>query len=170
MKKDRHSEFGCLMAVVDPEYHPLIIKIGKTAIPPEILYIDPDDPSYGYDSEPHVTIKYGFTSDLSRKDLAKMLRDIKPFDITVKKLGQFNNEKFDVIKFDIEKGDILSKLRKRADKFKNQDAHPDYHPHMTLAYVKPGTFPNIKDGLDIKLPITKFKYSGRDGKQMYINL
>ena len=88
------NEYGCLMAMVKPTYGPHIVRINKTAIPSGILYIDDNDPTYGYGEEPHVT----------------------------------------------------------------------------LAYVKKDKFPDISKVLDINVPITRFKYSGRDGKSLYINL
>lgn len=168
--ENRHSEYGCLMAMVEPTRGPHIIKFGRTVIPQQILYTDPNDPSYGYDDEPHCTVKYGFTPDLTRPQLASVLQGIKPFFITLKGLTQFQNEMYDVVKFDVEKNDILTELRNRCDCHKNEDKYPDYKPHMTVAYVKKGMFPHIKEGMNLKVPITRFKYSGQDGKKLYINL
>lgn len=168
--ENRHNDYGCLMAMVEPTYGPHVVRLGRTAIPPQILYTDPNDPSYGYDNEPHVTLKYGFAPDLTRKDLATILQGIKPFAVKLKGLTQFNNEMYDVVKFDVEKDDLLTELRKRCDVYKNEDKYPDYKPHMTLAYVQKGKFPFLKENLNISLPITRFKYSGQDGKKLYINL
>lgn len=164
------NEYGCLMAMVNPTYGPHIVRMNKTAIPSGILYIDPEDPSYGYDDEPHVTIKYGFSPDLTRGDLAKILRDVAPFNIKLTGIGQFQNEKYDVVKFNVDANENLLRLRERCDCYKNEDKFPDYKPHMTLAYVQKGKFPEIKKQLNIELPITRFKYSGQDGKKLYINL
>ena len=57
------------MARVSPDYESHIVKLGKTAIPPEILYTDSEDPTYGYSEEPHVTLKYGFIPDLQKRDV-----------------------------------------------------------------------------------------------------
>jgi 2'-5' RNA ligase len=85
-------------------------------------------------------------------------------------LTQFQNEKYDVVKFDVEKNEILSEIRRRCDCYKNEDKYPDYKPHMTLAYVQKGRFPHIKEGLNLSVPVTRFKYSGQNGKKLYINL
>ena len=34
--ENRHTEYGCLMAIVEPTRGPHIIKFGKTVIPPQI--------------------------------------------------------------------------------------------------------------------------------------
>ncbi len=164
------NEYGCLMAMVNPTYGPHIIRMNKTAIPSGILYIDPEDPTYGYDEEPHVTIKYGFSPDLTRMDLANVLRNVRPFKIKLTGIGQFQNEKYDVVKFNVDRSDDLTRLREMCDGYKNEDKYPDYKPHMTLAYVKKGTFPQVDRKLNIELPITRFKYSGMNGKNLYINL
>lgn len=164
------NNYGCLMAMVDSTYGPHVVKIGKTVVPSEILYTDPNDPSYGYDEEPHVTVKYGFTPDLTRRNVADILKDVRPFDINLKALNLFESEQYDVVKYEVEKNEILSKLRGRADLFANEDRFPEYNPHMTIAYVKPGSFKERGSNMNIRLPITRFKYSGMDGNNLYINL
>ena len=75
-----------------------------------------------------------------------------------------------MVKFNVDRNDDLVRLRERCDGYKNEDKYPDYKPHMTLAYVKKGTFPQVDRKLNIELPITRFKYSGMNGKNLYINL
>lgn len=169
LTENRHNECGCLMAMVDPTYGPHVIRLGRTAIPPHILYTDPNDPTYGYDNEPHVTLKYGFLPDLNRMDVGRILKGTQPFRVTLKKLNQFQNEKYDVIKFEVDKNPMLMELRRRCDEYPNKDSYPNYNPHMTLAYVKKGTFPHIRENLNISLPITRFKYSGVN-ERYFINL
>lgn len=157
------------MAYVDPTYGLQVLKVGRRAIPSSILYTDPEDPTYGYDNEPHVTLKYGFEPDLDRNTIAEILKGTKPFNVVLTSLNQFQNEKYDVVKFEVQKCPILTELRRRCDGYPNTDSYPDYKPHMTLAYVKKGTFPHIRENLNIALPITRFKYSGPNGKY-FINL
>ena len=169
LTENRHVECGCLMAQVSPTYGPHVIRLGRTAIPPQILYTDPNDPTYGYDDEPHVTLKYGFEPDLGKMDVARILKGIKPFNVKLNALNLFENDKYDVVKFEVEKCPTLTELRRRCDGYPNKDSYPDYKPHMTLAYVKKGLFPHKRDNLNIMLPITRFKYSGPNGKY-FINL
>lgn len=169
INENRHLEKGCLMAYVDPTYGPRIAATGQRIIAPQSVYTDPDDPTYGYDTEPHVTLKYGFEPDLTKSAVASIINDVKPFILRIRALNQFLNEKYDVVKFEIEQHPILTKLRSRCDMYPNTDSYPDYNPHMTLAYVKKGTFPHSRDGLNIAVPITRFKYSGPNGKY-FINL
>lgn len=163
------NEYGCLMAMVSPTVGPHIVKFGRTAIPQSIIYNKPDDTSYGYEDEPHITLKYGYAPDLTNSDLATILQGIKPFNVILHALSQFNNDEFDVIKFDAE-SPVLRELRARADKFPNQDKFPDYKPHLTLGYIKPKSFAHTKQNLKFTVPIHGFKYSGANGQKLIINL
>jgi len=170
LTENRHVEKGCLMAYVDPTYGPRIATTGQRIIPPQSLYTDPEDPTYGYDTEPHVTVKYGFEPDIDRMDVARILKGVAPFLVKLRALNQFNtNPNYDVVKFEVEKHPVLMELRRRCDGYPNTDSYPDYKPHMTLAYVKKGAFPHIREGLNIAVPITRFKYSGPNGKY-FVNL
>jgi hypothetical protein len=169
LNENRHVEKGCLMAYVDPTYGPRISATGQRIVPPQNLYTDPEDPTFGYENEPHVTVKYGFEPDIDKLDVARILKGVAPFMVKLKALNLFENDKFDVVKFEVDHHPILAELRKRCDAYPNSDKYPDYKPHMTLAYVKKGTFPHIREGLNIAVPITRFKYNGPNGKY-FVNL
>jgi len=163
------KSYGCLMAMVDPEYAPAILKFQKSIIKPSMLYTVPDDDSYGYDDEPHCTLKYGFDPDLNKKDIASILKGVEPFNIILKSITTFDNPEFSVVKFDVE-SPVLEELRKKADSFPNEDSYPEYHPHMTISYVIPNMFVNKKLDINISVPITRFKYSGAKTQNLYINI
>ena len=162
-----NRSYGCLMMNIENNSPNKLIEFSKKMIPDSILYIDPNDPSFGREKKMHVTCKYGFAPDLTKKDIASILQGIsKPFNIKLISLSLFdNNEDYDVVKFDVEQSDILKKLRKRCDKFPNEDKYDEYHAHVTLGYVKKGTFPHKKENLNIILPITSFTYSPSGNKK-----
>ena len=171
LKENRINEYGCLMALPPIEYCYKMIDFAKNIIPVNNLYIDKNDSSYGYtDNDFHCTIKYGFSPDLLKVDMARILNGMKPFNIKLKSLNLFENEKYDVVKFEVEPNEILTELRKRCDSYKNEDKYPTYNAHATLAYVQKGKFPHIKEGLNLSVPVTRFKYSSQNGKKLYINL
>ena len=171
MKKQSHkNKYGCLMAVVDETCKHVFEKLGKTLLTKDMLYNPPDDPTYGLETEFHCTLKYGFIPDLKKDDIAYILNGIKkPFFIKLLKLSTFKNSLFQVVKFDVEQSDTLKLLRSRCDEFKNEDTYKSYHPHMTLGYVNPEMYPYADQDLNIEVPISKFKYSGSNGKVLYIN-
>lgn len=165
------NKYGCLMAMVDLSFAESIAKFQRNLISESMLYTEEDDDSYGYDTEPHCTIKFGFTPDLTKEQLREVLYGIKPFKIKLTEINQFQNPpNFDVVKFQIHKCPVLSTIRDRCDKFPNEDSYPEYNPHMTLAYVKKNSFTKNRPGLNINLPINRFKYSYMGEASEYINL
>ena len=76
---DKQTNFGCLMAIISPKKSSHIVKLGKTVVPPEILYTKDND--YGYEEEPHVTIKFGFTTDLQDNDIHNIINEISKYVI-----------------------------------------------------------------------------------------
>lgn len=108
------------------------------SIPKENIYNDPLDDTKGIEDEPHITVLYGLHTD-DVNDVKNVLKDFTG-SITVKlgKISLFKNDKFDVLKIDVESDD-LKKLNSIIKTLKNENKYPVYHPHLTLAYVKKGT-------------------------------
>ena len=60
--------------------------------------------------------------------------------IDVDNISIFENPEYDVVKYDIPVTPELKKYRDRFESsFANTQSFPEYYPHVTLAYVKPGT-------------------------------
>ena len=169
LENDAPRSYGCLMGYPPAQMQEYFSKFAKNAIKPDSLYIDPNDPSYGYEEDPHVTIKYGFTPDLTNANIAEILKGAKPFTVILKSLSLFENEKFDVVKFDVEPTEELLELRRRCDVYHSKDTYPEYHPHVTVAYVKKGAFTQVRDEINIQFPISRIKYSGANGKKVFMN-
>lgn len=100
---------------------------------------DADLADDGRETDPHVTVKYGLhTSDA--EDVASALKDESPISMKVGKASLFpatDKRQSDVIKFDVDSPD-LHRLNAKLSKLPNTTTFPDYHPHLTVAYVKPG--------------------------------
>lgn len=134
-EKERDSKkkypYGCSMLYFDfPD-----MKIIHDEIEEDDIFEGEDQ---GLETEPHVTLLYGLHSD--------EIDDQKVLDISskgIKSLGLgnvslFENEKYDVLKFDVE-GPFLHDINKELTKLPHTTDFPDYHPHCTIAYLKPGT-------------------------------
>lgn len=159
-------EYGCVMAIINEDASKKIIDIGKKLIPDDILYFE-EGQDYGREDEPHVTIKFGLTDNYSKDTIGKLFSKIEPFKITLVSIDIFSNQKFDVVKFNVE-SDVLKKLNSLLNKLPNEDEYPTYNPHLTLAYVNPGEGKRFKKQINpIQLSVNRIKYSNPIDKYYY---
>lgn len=93
--------------------------------------------------------------------------------IKMNDVSAFENPKFDVLKFDVDSDD-LHDLNKKFIKFPYSSDFPKYHPHCTIAYVKPNKSKDYIDKLnavdEIKFKATKIVYSKADGTKKEYDL
>ena len=136
-KKDVKYSAGCLMAQFDFENW----QENVNHIKEEDLYLpEGNENKYGVESEPHVTVCYGFVDDeLKVQDIIDKINNyLGPIEIKIKGITIFENEKFDVVKYDIESTQLHELNQYFMNNFPVNTEFPEYKPHMTLAYVKPG--------------------------------
>ena len=134
-KKDTY-DFGCAMVYFKV---PEIFKI-QDSIDPEDLYTEEGDRTYGFENEPHTTLLYGLHSNEipSDQDVIDVCTNVNIGPIKLHNISFFRNEKYDVLKFDAENENLEKINRKLSEKFPFTTDFPDYHPHATIAYLKPG--------------------------------
>jgi 2'-5' RNA ligase len=102
------------------------------------LYEEEDDDSYGLEKEPHVTLLYGLHDAVDPWEVKDIVRSVEYGPIEATKVTAFENEKYDVLKFDI-KCKELHKVNKLLQELPHTNKFKDYVPHATIAYLKPGT-------------------------------
>lgn len=104
--------------------------------------IDEDDlHTHGKEYDPHVSLFYTYewATKFNSKTSSDFAKKVLPIDLTVTGVSLFENEEYDVLKFDIQKTILLEDAQKQSvDLFDAVPTYPDYVPHMTLAYVLPG--------------------------------
>lgn len=124
--------YGCVMLYFDDSD----INNIHSKINPEDLYIEGS--GYGIESEPHCTLLYGLHDDeIEIEDIQKVLDNHTFTTCKAHNLSCFENPKYDVLKYDI-KGDSLHETNEELKEFPYTTEYPNYHPHMTIAYLKPG--------------------------------
>ena len=161
--KTHKNEFGCVMIYMDADKKKWSAM--QDLIDDEDLYLPPDDP--------HATILFGLHGDVPDADVETEIEKIKTPKIELGGISTFKNDKFEVLKFDIDSPD-LHELNKKFKKFPYTNAYPDYHPHMTIAYLKPNKADKyvkmLKDSTDIEMTPNHIVYSKVDGDKKTYDL
>lgn len=132
-EEDEKYEYGCVMLYTD--FPSQIIKLQDT--------IDPNDvQSPGIEHEPHCTLLYGLHAGVTIDQVESIVHDFKFSDLKAFNPSLFENPEFDVFKYDIgyptRGGSFLHQCNERLKKLPHTSSYPDYHPHMTIAYLQPG--------------------------------
>lgn len=162
--KNHKKEYGCVMVYlkVDQDKWDAM----QALIDNEDLYQPKDNPSYGKETEPHITALFGLHSDIPDSDIEDEIKKIKRPDINFNGISSFTNPNFDVLKFDVDSKD-MHKLNKKFREFPHTSDFPKYHPHCTIAYLKPNMVKKylnkLKDYIDIEIDVEDIVYSKSDG-------
>jgi len=131
------EKYHCVMAVI-PSFGRL--KKLHRLIPEEHIY---NEPGFGRVLDPHVTILYGLHEENDYFTVRRLLQEVRSIPVELGEVSKFTTEKYDVIKIDII-SDICSKLHEKIkESCLNTQTHEDYPPHLTLAYVTPGSCDDI---------------------------
>lgn len=100
--------------------------------------IKPEDLSTnGRELSPHITVKYGIKSD-DIDELRKVLAGVSPIRAKLGSVSLFKNPEHDVLKIDVDSRDLHKVHQLINEHFENEDIWPEYKPHATIAYLKPG--------------------------------
>lgn len=162
-QKADDPKYGCVMMEAKipnwEEYH-------TAGIEEDDVFIKPLDESYGLESQPHVTIVYGIHEDeIDEETIANVIKEnLKPLTVKIEEVDIFEGKEYDVVKYNVPVTPELKKYRALFLKFPNTQNFPEYRPHMTIAYVKPGTGKKYRRKLrePFKVTFTKGVYSWHD--------
>ena len=90
----------------------------------------------GREKDAHVTVKYGLHTD-EPDPVRNKLRGEYGGTAKLGKTSLFSNDDYDVLKLDVDSPD-LHRINGKLAELPHTDSHPDYKPHATIAYLKPG--------------------------------
>jgi len=163
-KAKKGYDFGCVMLFFEiPEWKDVI-----SMIDPADLY-KPEESQFGLEHEPHITILYGLHSnELNDQEVMDTIKQFTAPEVMLQSISTFNNPEYDVVKFDVV-GEQLHEMNAALKQFPFTTNFPDYHPHTTIAYVKPGCGSKYHDLLEepIVLKPSKVVYSKPDGNKIF---
>jgi hypothetical protein len=155
------KRYGCAMLHFEfPE-----LKSIHEMILPEDLFPPDEARSYGLEDESHTTLLYGLHSDeIGDETVMSICNPGQIGQVLLHNVSTFDNEKFDVLKFDAD-NDHLHSINSELCKLPHTTDFPNYHPHSTIAYLKKGTAQKYADrlrGISYLVNPTKVVYSKPD--------
>lgn len=166
---NRKFDYGCVMIYFNFQE---MFRI-HNKINPDDVYVDNEDESFGLEDEPHVTLLFGLHDNVTTDDVVKVLDKFTFYTCTAHNPSLFSNENYDVLKYDIT-GDNIMEANKELTKFPYTTNFPDYHPHMTVAYLKKGKGKKYADMLkkygDFQIAPVYAVYSQVDGTRDKISI
>lgn len=127
----------------------------------------------GIDFQPHVTVCYGFQPGFDAEALRPLMKEYAYVSAKLGKVSRFETEKYDVLKLDIVSADLRAWNRTIRERFHITTSYPDYKPHLTLAYVRPGTCKHLdgnSDWTNAILTTDRLEWSPAEGakKNLYL--
>jgi len=152
-KKEKEKTYGCVMLEAQVNDWDTIHLAG---IEQKDLYNDEND-EYGLEEIPHMTLIYGIHEDEIDAPIIRetIKANIESFTVEINKIGYFETDEYDVVKYDIEPTKQMLKYRDIFLKsFENTQTYKSFHPHMTIAYVKKGEAKKYAKKLDESFEVT----------------
>lgn len=134
---------------------------------------DEDLAEEGREKDPHITVLYGIHASEPRETEA-LLKDEPPIRAKLGKTSVFpDTGSGDVVKLEVESADLERLNSKLAKGLEHTSTHPEYHPHITVAYVAAGKGKKYSGNSKLKgIPLVAMQvvFSGSDGKRSDIRL
>ncbi|MFA5396572.1 MAG: 2'-5' RNA ligase family protein [Methanogenium sp.] len=145
------AALSCLMVPVPVTKE---IKALQNLIPDNVIYL-PDDPEKGREEHPHITVVFGLVTE-NIEEIKEAVQNTDPIVISFdNKTSIFEPDpEYDVVKVDVRSSQLSKMNNKLQEHFEIQTDHPEYKPHLTIAYVKKGKGKDY-EGLPVSIPSVK---------------
>lgn len=164
--REAHS-FSSVQCNLPADISKEIYAWGKENIPDEELTGD----GRQAEDDIHITLKYG----LHGHDPFELRPYIAegPIALTLGEVSIFENDDADVVKLSVDAPKLHDYNQIVSDNFEHSDTHPNYIPHITISYVKPGCgkkYEGRKDFLGKKIKLDSVIFSGNDNRKTCLPL
>jgi hypothetical protein len=164
-KKNKTYDRGCAMLYFDfPDLNKLSDQIEESDIYTE--------EGYGIETEPHVTLLYGFDPGVKESEIKKIIDEIDFSSVKIHNISLFENEDYDVLKFTAVSSSLFA-ANKKLIKLPHKNDYPDYKPHLTVAYLKSGEGKKYVEkfsGMEWNLKPKYVVYSKPSGEKIKISI
>lgn len=136
---------------------------------------DADLAEDGREDRPHVTVKFGLHTN-DAEEVRRVLAGEPPIKVRLGKTSLFPAKEgadYDVVKVDVDSPDLHRLNAKIAGALKATDTHPEYKPHTTLAYVRPGLGKKYEGDASLEgreITVDAVTFSGKDRTETVIPL
>lgn len=125
----------------------------------------------GRETDPHVTVKYGLHTE-DPEQVRALLKDQGPITVRLGKTSLFKKDDADVLKVDVDSPELHA-LNAKIAALPNSDSHPEYKPHATIAYLKPGQGKQYAGDSSLEgqtMTLHELTFSGKNGEKVVIPL
>lgn len=159
--------YGCLMLPVPYDLSRQLVAWSQKHI------LEKNLDAQGIEFQPHVTVCYGFQPGFDAEELRPLMKDYAYISAKLGKVSRFETETYDVLKLEVVSADLRAWNRIIRERFDITTSYPDYKPHLTLAYVRPGTCKHLdgnNDWTNAILTTDRLEWSPADGakKNLYL--
>jgi hypothetical protein len=126
----------------------------------------------GREDTPHITILYGIV-DQAPQQVIDLLQGKPAVRATLGKVSIFENDDYDVVKISVESEDLAEFQEILWEEVEHESDYPEYKPHVTIAYVTPGSgslYSGITEFEGTELTFDTVVFSASDGETTDIPL
>ncbi len=164
-RKETHS-FSCVLLDLPDAIAREVKAWGRKNVAAADLAAD------GRENEPHVTVLYGIHTEKSSR-VRKALAGTEPFDVKLGKMSLFDAPDMEVLKIEVTSPGLFALNEKLVGSLYNTQTHPEYKPHVTIAYLKKGKGDKYKGGKDFagkEFAAKQLTFSAWSGQKTTIRL
>lgn len=141
---DKQRNFGAVLANIPFSQQAELHEIARQIIPGDKLAGD------GRKMDPHATVFYGLHEDVRPHEVRAVLQRSRP-EMTLGRIKRFPANKHrpesDALVLGVSSPELMRLNQALREEFHSRftNNYLTYNPHLTLAYVKPGSLPELED-------------------------
>jgi hypothetical protein len=126
----------------------------------------------GREQDAHVTVKYGLHTESSLL-VQHILQGYGTVHLTLGTLDVFQGDGYDVLYAKVDSPELVALNKFISEQFEVTDTHPDFKPHATIAYLKPGLgaqYVGRSELVGLTVTTNKLTFSSADDVKSEISL